>query len=1398
MQITNREEYKEVAISTLGLSTRTFNCLKRAGYSTLYLLIENYNNLSYIRNMGAKSLSEIDDLLWNVSKNGVLQLSEPIDDDESAVREEETVQKMILPPEILSRPATDLNVSGRICNLFHSVGIETIEQVLTLHPADILHMRNMGVLSVQQLKEQIELLNEMGEDYFAATEAANKEETNAPQYSKRELDIATVKKLQNSYGFKSVWLCDWYGLSRQRIHQKLAKRINRGNWCGKQLLPAERTVITEMINTKSFYCVRDDVKYYLVNNMADDCAFLIVSAEDIKCFFLDNLPDALQARIKLENLDRFSEKECAALDALGRKVFIMKKPHFMPNDSSAFRNLASARGLTAEDYALFLMGIPYCPANISITDERIISFLEENTIDGRTFIPSTPDNQWIRSYISRSPYSTEQFIEFFGFSTTSSEDVANLDFTAADFRSVEDDMRSYDTGADYVSRIFAEYPLIGSKIISQKNLDILYQNSRKYIGQLLNKSDVKLCLKAEMQITLAVINYAKEWDTEDESGFWRFITTSFGYRDESGQLRNSLCNCVKDALIRNRRWFVVNDSGNHFKSSIVVHALTTKKSWLYFCDFLFDFYKTNLDWEYIEDDPMIARMVLALRNKMRDTGNVSDKDIEISSKIYCFREGIMKLIIYRPKYATKLVATLLKRIDGLVNHTAQAAANYEEQLCDEWMENKLQRLSTIRRRSSSTERHAVAIDYTRIKPVYQLHNETEIRIVFPDVRLTQNDFSTLRLIVYCGGRIVEQRTLGYYGNEFGKTMSGFTVKLEDYMLKSGSGVINPHIIIICDDKEIYNSEKVLERDCLVFRNKTEADISSCEQGGYSVFVPYSTVVEFVNAEVGVIKENPYIKGYFVNLQKDFIINIDGELTTFDNAQGGESLRLLISGGGSSADYIINSVRYSIVSGREIVHIVSVDHESEKKYQLVINSDIVDLGTLPHEESGDAEIYKIEIGKLGTEEVSLRLIDLANERLLRRQNFKIIRNFNCRFNRLFYFSSQDFRDAKVKIIAGGSTVHEYPVTPGESRIRVQYQEGDLEIQVPIIKVIDNTNVEWNGTNTCWIKNIPQERFLYVKAPAGLNVDLKMNEKSIGTEGHNAFALGNAIYGFSNTSDVSWLKIVLEISQDDQNIQRDVLGKVAAQERFVETPKLRIKGTVLSWDCGYGFIGDTTGEFLVTVCEGTEPERSLPLNLDEEIITEDMQLPLGEYKYTIKKQSGNLFSLQMIDIVSGSLFVGDVNELRFLKHIIQIDTITFEDDGKYEAVKIRPCYIDHIEYKGIQYCGSEDRECPVYSGIMFFVGDSGKRHEYSFVDRRDEKGHQIYQVNPVRIVYINDSTLSITLDTGDPENPGDGFYYYRYYDKYAMVNVYQITDWEPTKFNEDKYYLADLYSYTRKGV
>lgn len=1401
IRITNSEEYKDIPTVGLGLSTRTYHCLRRKKLDTLYDIIENYDSLPSIRNMGVKCLAEIDELLERISQTGVSEFlrEKSMNDDGTDFPEEVAEQTVDLPEAILSRPASDLHVSVRILHSFQKEGIDTIAQVFALTPRAILNLYNMGALSAKQLQEQLQLLLEMGEYYFVSDTDTEDQPGDDPAISKREFDTQTVKILHDGYGLKTIWLSEWYGLSRQSIYNKLAKEKNKGNWRNKALEAEERLVITEMINERLFYAEKDGVRYYLLNNMKDDCAYLIVSDEDIKCFFLADLPEALQARVKKQKLHMLSEAEIKALDTLGKKVSILKKQYFMPDDSVTFNRLANLRDLSVDEYSLFLFGLPHCSSNTTVTDDRIIAFLEENTVNGQTFIPNTPEAQWIRSYIARSPYNSDEFMALYGFSADGNSQDTALDFTADEFDHVEPDMQAYGTGTDYIEKLFADTPLLGSRILSARNLDTLYRNSRKYIDHLLNNSHDKPGLQVEMQIALAVINYAKEWDTEDESGFWRFITAQFGYRDDSGQLRSLLCNCIMDALIRNNRWFIARADSNQYKSSIMVHAFSTKRSWLYFCDFLFDFYKTNLDWEYIPDDPMIARMVLALRNKLSASEESSDESIEISANTFYFREGIIKLIVHRPKYAAQLVSSMIRRIDGLINHTCSAAASYEEQLCDEWMENKIRGISAVWRKDPSERKRAVALDYTRIHPVYQLHNETDVRIVFPDVRLAQNEFSSLRLTICHDGNVVEQKALSFYGNELGKTMSGFTLDLEDYLRRSGSDCFDPQIIISCDDEEIYNSEKVLFRDYLIFKGKAEIDAGSCETGGCSVFAPPETVIEINGADVSVIKENRLIKALYADLHKDFVVNINGILTAFDKAQNSGKLKVMFPDRSFPAEYIENGIHYNVVSGKETIHIISSDYEEEKKYRLVINDEIVDFESLPHEDRAGASVYKIAVGELGSDDISLRLLDLSSSRLLLRENLKVIRSFSYRFNRAFYFSDEDYHEARLKVAFGSENVLEYSLTPGDSRISIPYKDGELLISVPVIKVVDNANIEWDGTNLYWIKDIPQERFIYVRVPAGVTVDMSLGANSIGMESMNAFALGNAVYGFSNSGDSNWLTVRLIVKVNGLEPQKYMLGRIAVKEQFVEHPALKMDSGSLTWNRGgHGFIGDRNGSFRISICEGTEYEKTYPLNLENEMIAEGIELPLGEYKYSISKQSGNLFAMNFTKITTGSLYVGDVNQLRFLNRIIRIDTITFEDATRYEAVKIRPCFIDQIAYQGIRYVGSEDRECPVYTGIMYFVSDSGKRHEYSYEDTIDERGHHLYQINPVRIVFINDHTLSITHESGDPNDPGDGFYYYRYFDRYAMVNVCQLTDWEPTKFNKDKYYLADLYSYTREEV
>ncbi|MCI8550152.1 MAG: hypothetical protein HFI68_06125 [Lachnospiraceae bacterium] len=143
MYIENKEEYREIPISVLNLSTRSFNCLMRANISTLYLLIENVEKLKEILNMGSEGIAEIEKILHKILENEKYWVENAISkgiDSGLFIEKRPSLSK-----EILCRPASDLNVSVRICNCFKKENIETIGQVLALNDVDVLHLKNMGL-----------------------------------------------------------------------------------------------------------------------------------------------------------------------------------------------------------------------------------------------------------------------------------------------------------------------------------------------------------------------------------------------------------------------------------------------------------------------------------------------------------------------------------------------------------------------------------------------------------------------------------------------------------------------------------------------------------------------------------------------------------------------------------------------------------------------------------------------------------------------------------------------------------------------------------------------------------------------------------------------------------------------------------------------------------------------------------------------------------------------------------------------------------------------------------------------------------------------------------------------------------------------------------------------------
>ena len=1036
--------------------------------------------------------------------------------------------------------------------------------------------------------------------------------------------------------------------------------------------------------------------------------------------------------------------------------------------------------------------MPYTTEKQCVTDERIIGYLNSVTDDGVTDFSADEDNRWLYSFMSRNDISKEDFIRFYGFKTISDEPQVEIEFSEEDFNSVEPDMVCYKDRIGSIEYLYAKNPLLGSYILTNQELHTLNNYSKSYVDKLARNSNYEISLRNKMAITLSIVNYVKEWDTEDESGFWTYVTTQFGYKDENGVLQNKLSAIVKETLTKNNRLFL--KTGQIYKASLMIHGFATKRSWMYFCDFLFDFYKNNLDWEYIDNDPMVARMILVLRNKLLNKENIEDSGIELGSKITYFRDGIEKLVINRPKFATKLVSSMIKRIDELINNEDNPATCYEEVLCDTWMKNKLEHIAEKDTRRRKSEKRFVAIDYTKIKPIYRLNNEKNIEIVFPDVRLTEESVNKVQMILYCNDRIIEQKTCAYYGNEFGFTLSGFKLSMEDYLMKSGSDEFNPKIVILCNDKEIFNSGSTLFRKMLLFNNTNEVQISNVEYGCYYVFTTNKNIVKFSNSETSEIMNNSFITGKYVVLNKDFIINLNNELVAFDNQHSGE-INITVSNNIDGVSYVLNGERYGVNSNECIVSIIVPEKECEKKYKIKLNNGVLDFDKLICDSDSYPREYKLKLNNQTLNKYHITLLDLETSRVVFKNSFICIKNIKYIFNREYYFSINDYNNAKLKVSVDNSEARDYMFLQEDSYVSIPYLDGELQINIPLLKVVDNEHVEWNGNNKCWIKDVPQEKYLYTKLPSGVKADIFIDDKPLCEEEYNKFALGNTLAGYSEMDNVKWLTINLKVNgKKSKNIYE--IGKISVKEQFIGNPEFEYKDGKLLWNKGYGFIGDNEDEFTISLFEDTVYEKSISLDINSDVICDNLDVPIGEYKYSIYKESGNIFDISMKKIISGSIYVGDINELRFINKKIKIEAITLEEENKTSIVDIQPSYIDHIEFKGIQYVDSEQRYCPVYNGTMYFIGKHGHRNEYSFEEGKDTKGNVLYAMNPIRIIYINENVLSLVHETGDPEDPGDGFYYYRFYDRLADKNKFSMTDREPDRFNRNRYYLADLYSYTRE--
>ena len=142
----NRKGLRDVDISELNLSVRSYNCLRRVNCNTvgdiLDLMDEEGNGLRKIRNLGSRSEAEIRETVSALEEEYACRPQPPAD---------RIIRRLVKPAKIsMSRTVDEFSLSGRTLNNLHAAGIHYVQD---LYNED--NRQEPGWFAVRELFEQI-------------------------------------------------------------------------------------------------------------------------------------------------------------------------------------------------------------------------------------------------------------------------------------------------------------------------------------------------------------------------------------------------------------------------------------------------------------------------------------------------------------------------------------------------------------------------------------------------------------------------------------------------------------------------------------------------------------------------------------------------------------------------------------------------------------------------------------------------------------------------------------------------------------------------------------------------------------------------------------------------------------------------------------------------------------------------------------------------------------------------------------------------------------------------------------------------------------------------------------------------------------------------------------------
>lgn len=1383
--ITNKDEYKLIPLSTLGLTRGRHNALEDEGLSTLHELIDFYNagRLPRVPGFGPKGIEIVERILHNVD-NSLVQNGEQVEGNKAkenaASREERCLDAhkitldeqeteddgchgtlvsdgassdepltleligedgvlladclqnedtaspassgrrlcdvFLFSQDVLSRSTLDIGLNTKIENIFRRSHILSVSDVVNMTKSELLELDCFSPSALSKLVEHLVLLESIApaeEDWRKVLDSAG-------------LDLEIIRYLK-----------DEYGLREEEIRVLLEE------------MPSELDLkeIQEMVKRSEYSHANFSSNYHLVNNGKGSVCFVAVASEGIRLIPQAKLRDDVRADIQLKRIDTLFEDEALHLEEMGEAVSILNVEHFRPFNGESFRIFAERRGLSPEEYSNFLFCLPYASAGTKYTDEDIRPRLESLRYEDLELIERSEEMEWLRSFMRRRGVSISELLETYGIEVSppaiqqETEGSLEEENRTHSFIVDERDMAERSCGGELVERVFAEYALIGNAVLEPEELKALNDKARALLSRL-SKHGARLETEGDRRaLTLAVVNAAKDWGAvgplsypDDESHFWRYIASRFGYNDASDTLQKKLYEEIERGLSDSGKWFISDETGKRRKATVLSHALAPKADWLQLCDILFTAFVELFGGAFETGDSRVKQIVSVLADKLRSTSQGGNEEIKLSGNVYVLYEGTRKLILRRPSYVTHIFDRLLTRIDALYNQRASVAATYEDRLCDFWWEEKIRSTEEIRAARVLSEKDGPR---TRsAKPTYRLGPDAKLLLELPEISLKPDAAARAEAAFLVGDSVSHKLRLGIKGGDFCKRTFADPIDVENLIRLGRASGLDPRIQIASSDSLLFDSEQTLYRKAILFRGESEVAPSSCKPGEFFLVTPSSSQLSSSECEIELLRETSTLEIYSVVFHDGFTLEVDGDPFAVDSAKMPSSFNLDIPSPWPDARFSMGGDEYPLVASEGAFLVEIKGEEDLAGVQLLLNGTLVPWPAPSSSLSEGCAAYNFTIpqGIQGFAEVAI--YDFRRERILCRRGIYVIRSLEYAFDKRYYFSDNDYRNAFVACEINDVQL-DVAFGRGSNFVSIPEGNGSIELMIPAVEVTDSHGELWGGGFAEWAGNVKEGLRLSVSRPKCCSVEVSVLGDRIRPRRNGQFEVGSAINARFREGCHEDIDVSLVISVEGERSVRYRIGKVVSSERFVQTPRFFENDGTLMWNLGGKYLGNRGKDFKVALKSQTEETFLYALGIDDYVIARNVTLEEGEYRFTISAASDDVFCQETTVLCEGNMLVGDENKLRFRNKMIVVDQITYEENGENVIRDLERVWVEDIEFRGL----TPETGLPEYEGVLYRMAKKGKvPFDFEYYD--DGKGTVWNALNPVIVTIVDGTYLSIT--------------------------------------------------------